>query len=239
MSRFIFGVTRGSQVYGTATPESDIDTLAVLCEERLAEYAYRQMQGQGLPATTETKVALGDATRMDLLNFVRLSLDGNPNIVEVWFTPERHFTCNDIRIVHSLHELAPQLLTKRLLFKVLGYANSQLALIDRHDRPTGRLGEARKAIVEKYGYDTKAAAHVYRLLTTGLDITRCGKILLPLPKHRIPTYQQFRQDEFPDWRNQLELLRRALEQDLDQWDAPMTPDPTDFREFVRLVVEGS
>lgn len=235
--KHVFDVLRGSQVYGTATPESDIDMLRVDSEESLDEYAFRHLRGHGLPETTEGKGPLGDITCMDFMQFVRLSLDGNPNMVEVWFTPEEHFTCNDIRIVHTLHELAPQLLTKRLLYKILGYARSQLELIQRHDRPTGRLGEARKAIVEKYGYDTKAAAHTYRLLSTGREIIRGTKPLLPLSPLRCQIYTAFRQAEFRDPVEVLNEYKTDLETLIESTDLPLTPEPDDFQEFIRMVVE--
>lgn len=235
--KHVFDVLRGSQVYGTATPESDIDTLSVGCKDSLAEYAFAQMQNQGLPPTLEVKGDLGDATSMDLLNFVRLSLDGNPNMVEVWFTPEEHFTCQDVRIVHTMHELAPQLLTKRLLYKILGYARSQLELIQRHDRPTGRLGEARKAIIEKYGYDTKAAAHAFRLMYIGYCITRDCQQFLPLHEPQRQTYMEYRTNQIENPTSVLKAMWGMLHEATENSTLPLTPYPDDFQEFIRMVVE--
>ncbi len=40
----------------------------------------------------------------------------------------------------------------------------------------GYMGEKRKKLVEQFGYDTKNAAHLVRLLRMGIEVLREGKV---------------------------------------------------------------
>ena len=56
-----------------------------------------------------------------------------------------------------------------------GYAYSQLDKMEKWEHK-GFLGDKRKALVEKFGYDTKNAAHLIRLLRMGIEFLSTGHL---------------------------------------------------------------
>lgn len=58
-----------------------------------------------------------------------------------------------------------------------GYARSQMKRMEESSTKgyKGRLGEKRKQIVKKIGYDTKNASHLIRLLRMGIEFLRDGQ----------------------------------------------------------------
>ena len=56
-----------------------------------------------------------------------------------------------------------------------GYAYAQLKRME-HLATQGYMGEKRKQLVEKYGYDCKNAAHCIRLLKMGMEFLTTGEL---------------------------------------------------------------
>jgi hypothetical protein len=56
----------------------------------------------------------------------------------------------------------------------VGYARGQLYKMTHGSVGTGYMGEKRKALVERFGYDCKNAAHLIRLLHMGSEFHREG-----------------------------------------------------------------
>ena len=111
-----------------------------------------------------------DVVIYSLEKAMRLLLKGNPNIVGMlWLRNESYLRISD----HGQHlmELREQFLSQRMYHSFIGYAHGQF------DNMTsgafrGYMGEKRKQLVERFGYDTKNASHLIRLLTMGIELTK-------------------------------------------------------------------
>lgn len=70
--------------------------------------------------------------------------------------------------------------TKRAFYSFGGYAHAQLSQMTRGEYH-GYMGDKRKELVQKYGYDTKNAAHLIRLLRMGKEFLLDG--ILNVKRH--------------------------------------------------------
>ena len=81
----IFEAITGSQLYGTATPESDVDYRGICIppmEVLLNPFENFKQQDKGFKEEDRTLYALGQ--------WLKLCADSNPNIVELLFVPEQN-----------------------------------------------------------------------------------------------------------------------------------------------------
>lgn len=212
--RVLFKVLSGSRAHGLDTAESDHDTRGVCIPPKHFLFGlsqFEQWQSEG-----------GDHVLFSLQKFVRLALDGNPNIIETLFTRPQDWL--------ETHSLASLLLDKRRIFlsKKVGlkfgrYAIHQLQKIERHykwltteppiqpkpsdfgaiatenspkfpDTASERAyrgavkhhrsyrewrknrNPKRAKLEEKFGYDTKHAMHLCRLLNMGCEILETEQV---------------------------------------------------------------
>ncbi len=154
----------GSRLYGTNRPDSDIDIRGVMLESPESMFT--------LAPEFEQYEYMGeqDVTIYGFRKFCKLAAANNPNILELLFCPTENtfLQSYDWRLVHAQrHAFLSQQVRKRYG----GYAHSQLKLIDRHNKGEVHTRTHAK-FVEQFGYDTKAAAHLMRL------VMQCEKILM-------------------------------------------------------------
>jgi hypothetical protein len=175
----------GSGVHGIAIAGTDDhDEMGVYIEppghvvglRRPADYYVFRTQPEGSrsgPGDT-------DLVMYSLRKYLRLATKGNPTALLPLFAP------TDAVIVltpfgEELRELAPAVLSRRAVYRFLGYMNAQ------RDRllGVGRRGGVpnRPDLIERYGYDVKYASHALRLAYQGLEIARDGFLTLPMPEH--------------------------------------------------------
>jgi predicted nucleotidyltransferase len=218
-SNLIYKVIAGSQAYGLARPESDVDVRGVCIPPKAYLLGLREFEQY----ENETH----DLVIFALKKFVRLALGCNPNIIEMLFTAPEH--------VLFINALGERLRASRELFltKQAGetfsrYAIAQLRRIERHHRwiiapPSappvpedfggrphrGRLkfpdqdaerayhaahkhwehyekwrrerNPARAELEARFGYDTKHAMHLMRLLRMGREILSEGEVRVQRP----------------------------------------------------------
>ena len=79
----LYRYVRGSQAYGTATPQSDTDEGAVYLEP------IEQVLGLGLDFQEEISDDKHDITWYGLKKYMNLLCSSNPNILESLFVPDR------------------------------------------------------------------------------------------------------------------------------------------------------
>lgn len=117
----------GSRSYGTQLPTSDWDVRGIFCADRVNVCTpFFPIREQNIPAMEDAKV-------YEVANFLKLYLDGNPNILESLWVDEE-----DI-LVHSeayklLRNYRSELLSKKVAFTFTGYALSQLKRIKGHNK---------------------------------------------------------------------------------------------------------
>lgn len=68
---------------------------------------------------------------------------------------------------------------------------------------TGGVGEKRRLVIDKCGYDVKSASHVIRLLSEGIELMTTGQLTFPRPE--VDTLRRIRAGEYP-----LEEIERSF-----------------------------
>jgi predicted nucleotidyltransferase len=99
-----------------------------------------------------------DVTIYNIAKYFRLCANGNPNMIDSLFVPERCITFSN-EIGNLVHENRHLFLSKKCWHTFKGYAYSQLRKMTTK-KPKGK----RIATIEKYGYDVKFAYNLVRLL---------------------------------------------------------------------------
>jgi hypothetical protein len=165
--RTIFKCITGSHLYGTNTPESDIDYYEVFFEPK--EW-YLGLKAVHDPKGKMTVTDDVDTTRHEFRHFLRLCLAYNPNIVEVLHSPEM-MTKGHIAML--LYANRSRFVSQRSIKALVGYAIRMRADVLETWR-TGKQGCKRKSLIDQFGYDTKAASHAYRLAYAAARLSATG-----------------------------------------------------------------
>ncbi len=193
---------RGSHSHGTYVPPSDptgiddIDILACYIPPDLSDYFGIQKSERG----KDIKLREWDCAAYEIRHMARLLLGANPNLMcALWADDYIYLDAAGKRLVSGRSLFA----SKVAAASFSGYAYSQLKRMThisgeseccageqfhlggcplKADRgrgsskkfATGFMGQKRKALVEKHGYDTKNAAHLIRLLRMGVEFLSDG-----------------------------------------------------------------
>lgn len=111
----------GSQVYGTDTPESDVDIGRVLLEPKT--HIFGIQKADKLKQKIDDEL---DIREMFLRRFIKLCADGNPNTLEWLYTPDEHILHIDPLFRTFIWDNRDVLLNrKKLIASHLGFAKSQ------------------------------------------------------------------------------------------------------------------
>jgi predicted nucleotidyltransferase len=115
-----------------------------------------------------------DVVVYEVKKFMSLLLKNNPNVLgTLWLAPNlyTHMSEEGRLLVDNRHLF----LSKQCYSSFCGYAHSQLHRMT-HMAFEGYMGQKRKELVAKNGYDTKNAAHLVRLLRMGIEALTEGHI---------------------------------------------------------------
>jgi predicted nucleotidyltransferase len=170
-TRAIYLVRSGSHAYGTNTPTSDVDTRGVCIPPD--EYIL------GLREWEQFEDKERDTTIYSLHKFVRLALNCNPNIVELLHVRDEDIL-NTTESGRYLRDHRSLFVTKRAFKTFGGYAYAQLQMIQKGK--TAKHG-SHVGLVEQFGYDTKNAMHLIRILRMGCEILQSGLVQTFRPDH--------------------------------------------------------
>jgi predicted nucleotidyltransferase len=151
----------------------DIDLMGVFTAPK-AHYIGLDQQKQTIDRMIKLENVILDCVFYELRHFVKLLLKGNPNVLSMlWLKPEHYIYIND-----TIRELIVErriFASRQSFHSFAGYAASQLNRMERYSL-NGYMGEKRKALVDKYGYDCKNAAHLIRLLSMCIEFMHTGKL---------------------------------------------------------------
>ena len=169
---------RGSVAHNMYVPNTDpnsiedIDLMGVYMAP--LEYYVGLGLGRRYRKSIEKFVGKYDVVHYELRKFVNLLIKSNPNVLSLLWLRDNHY-------IHKTH-WANLLIENRDLFvsklayqSFTGYAYAQLKRME-HLATQGYMGEKRKQLVEKYGYDCKNAAHCIRLLKMGMEFLTTGEL---------------------------------------------------------------
>lgn len=115
-----------------------------------------------------------DIVIYEVRKFIRLLLKNNPNVMGLlWLRPQDYIkiTPQGQKLIDNRSVFA----SKQAFYSFTGYANGQLKRMT-HYKFEGYMGEKRKKLVDRYGFDTKNAAHLIRLLRMGAEFLRTEQL---------------------------------------------------------------
>lgn len=166
---------RGSVAHGTYVPSSDpnsIDDVDLIGFVIPGSEHYFGLHEWGSHGTREIKEGELDVVLYEWRKFVGLLAKGNPNVLSTLFVEAP----NILLIGSEAAELRRSrnlFLSRDLYHPFIGYAHGQLK---RMQSPhfEGYMGEKRKALVERFGYDVKNGAHCLRILRLGYELLSTG-----------------------------------------------------------------
>jgi predicted nucleotidyltransferase len=121
----IFMTLHGSQLYGTSTPESDMDVKGIAIPPKEYLYGFQQNFEQAIQSEPV------DLVIYSLQKFMKLAADCNPNIIELLFAdPDKWIV--SIGIFKKLYDNRHAFLSMKARHTFAGYAFSQLKRIKSH-----------------------------------------------------------------------------------------------------------
>ncbi len=157
----------GSRAYGLETPNSDDDYQGIA----LPPISWLI----GFPPADHAHTVVShypdDRTVHTLTKFCRLALQANPTLLDSLF-------CRDQDVVYQtitgqiLRQHRDWFLSQRVYAAYSGYARDQLRRMRNHNTPQGSHAD----LIARYGYDTKNAMHLIRLLLMAKTALQDGRI---------------------------------------------------------------
>lgn len=180
------GIT-GSYAYGMSDDLSDMDIIGICIPPKdlifphlAGEIPGFGTQKQRFDIYLQHRIEILSENRTydfsiySIVKFFDLAMRNNPNILEMLYIPNNcvlHYTA----IYSHLRHNRSLFLHKGAYHKHIGYCFSQLNKISKRSNSTN---EKRADLIEKYGFDTKFAAHAVRLILQCEQILTTGEIVL-------------------------------------------------------------
>jgi predicted nucleotidyltransferase len=175
---------RGSIAHGTYQPPAeptaidDVDVIGVVIPDATN---YLGLHEWGSRGTKEVKKEHCDAVYYELRKFVQLLLQGNPNVLSTLWLPD-NLIIRSSSEWESLLDIRSAFVGKHVFNAFFGYAQAQLKkMFATEGMFAGYMGDKRKQLVKQFGYDTKNASHLIRLLRQGIEFIETGNLVVVRP----------------------------------------------------------
>jgi uncharacterized protein len=173
---------RGSISHGTYEPNKNpnsIDDKDILaCVVPPLEY-YFGLKEFGSRGTQEAFIGEYDIVIYELRKLVRMLAQGNPNVLSMlWLEPTDYIKVTPAG--QMLIDNRGLFIGKHVYNSFVGYARGQLHRMT-HNAFEGYMGAKRKALVDKFSFDTKNACHLIRLLRMSIEFLVEGKLYVRRP----------------------------------------------------------
>jgi hypothetical protein len=222
----------GSSLHGTSVSEyDDLDLMGICIEPPDAVIGYKSFEqyewktAWERPGERANRSGPGDVdkTVYSLRKWMRLAMNGNPTVLNVFFTPR-----DKIKVVTNAGEellgrMPKYVLSSKAGDRFIGYLKTQRECMLSH---YGKGRDCtRPELIEKYGFDTKFAGHMIRLGFQGAELMDTGKITLPMPPSERQVVTDIRTGK-ATLRECLDLAEQ-LEHDLKRFTetSPLRPEP--------------
>lgn len=171
---------RGSYAQNTYIPNTDPDSIddIDLMGVYIAPPEYYVGLGRGRVYTKAVERFIGewDVVSYEIRKFFNLLLKANPNVMSLVWLNKKHYLPAEFQEYGNLIVKNRDAFSSKLAYNsFLGYANGQLHKME-HFKFEGYMGDKRKKLVEKHGYDTKNASHLIRLLRMGIEFLETGSM---------------------------------------------------------------
>lgn len=173
----VLGGYRGSIAHGTYEPNSEpesIDDKDLMYVVVPSDSYYTGIDNFGSKGTIEFQHEDWDVVAYEARKMISLLLKGNPNVLSLLWLPDERYVLRS-RAGDHLIENREAFVSKQVYHSFNGYAYGQLHRMT-HGANLGYMGAKRKGLVERFGYDTKNAAHLIRLLRMGIEFLNEGQL---------------------------------------------------------------
>lgn len=169
---------RGSIAHGTYMPNTDpnsvddIDLMGITVPPNDFYYGLREFGSRG---TQEIKIDPYDIVLYESRKAISLLGKGNPNIISLLWLPDEMYL--DLKAAGSFLIESRRVFSTKAAYKPFrGYAKSQMDKMYTGAKQ-GYMGDKREALLKQFGYDTKNASHLIRLLRQGIEFLETGEIV--------------------------------------------------------------
>lgn len=168
---------RGSIAHGTYLPNKDPfsvddkDVIGICIPPIDCYFGLKEFGSRG---TKEIMEGEWDIVLFEIRKAIRLLEKGSPNILSIlWLQPNHYLKITDAgKLLLDNRNL---FVGKHVYHSFVGYAHGQLHRMT-HSACKGYMGEKRKKLVKKFGYDVKNAQHLIRLLRQGIEFLTDGEL---------------------------------------------------------------
>lgn len=170
----IFLGYRGSVAHGTHVPPEDpnstddTDIMGVFVGSLPHYFGFDNKD------THEKFINEWDSVSYEVRKMFSLLLKCNPNVLSMLWLP-KHLIIHEDEFGRLIRENKYIFVSKQAYHAFSGYAYGQLKRMEQFECH-GYMGEKRRALVTKHGYDTKNAAHLIRLLRMGIEFLTDGEL---------------------------------------------------------------
>jgi predicted nucleotidyltransferase len=231
---------RGSVAHGTYRPNTepnsidDKDLMGVVVPGVEWIAGLRQFGSAG---TLEVQRDPWDIVIYDYRKALRLLAKGNPNVLCLLWLPEDMYI--ELKPAGQMLRAERELFATKSSFDPFrGYANSQLEKMQRGAH-LGYMGEKRRRLVEKHGYDTKNASHLIRILRQGIEFLKTGSLQVIRPDAEELLAIKNGAWSLEEVRREAERLDRDLEAASHQSSLPDAPDFDAINKLAVAMAEAS
>lgn len=166
---------RGSVAHNMYVPNTDPNSIDDI--DMMGVYLAPTSHYVGLFPSKEVEekfIGKYDVVSYEFRKLVGMLLKSNPNVLGMLWLRENHYL-HKTDVGQLLIDNREIFVSKLAYKSFTGYAYSQLKRMT-HNANEGYMGAKRKALVEKYGYDCKNAAHCIRLLRMGMEFLVTGEV---------------------------------------------------------------
>ena len=210
---------RGSQTHGTDNEQSDEDYFGVVVPPTRRLIGLSQFDNWKYPEEKELDVNI-----FSFRKYVGLLIKNNPTVLEtLWL--RRIDYCNSgtkhaFRVLMQNRDMFSSL---RAYHAFSGYAYDQLRRMEQ-GATNARMGAKRKAIVAKYGYDTKNASHLLRLYRMGIEFVETGELTVYRPDRAELLAVKNGEWSLEDVKTEAEILHERMRDAKETSPLPKEPD---------------
>lgn len=221
---------RGSMAHGMWTspkdnPNSidDRDVISIVVPP--LEYYIGFHKEFGSKGTTEIKKNEWDILIYELRKTINMLYKGNPNILSLLWTDD-NYIISQTPAGEILRNHRDIFVGRHVYQSFIGYAKAQFVKMER-GAYRGYMGERRKALVDKYGYDVKCGAHLIRLLRMGIEFLSTGQLQVDRGNYDAAELLSIKHGEWSleKVRSEAGHLFRRAEDVYDKCTLPDHPDP--------------
>jgi predicted nucleotidyltransferase len=246
----IYLVVMGSYAYGVSDDQSDLDIYGICVppKDNVFPHLRGEIPGFGRQIQrfeqwqqhhifdSDARGGKGqeyDFSVYSIVAYFRLCMENNPNMVDSLFAP--------VDCIRHMNAVGRMIRDNRRLFlhrgcwhKLKGYAFSQMAKIQNR---TAENSPERQALIEKYGFDTKFAYHVVRLLDEAEQILTTGDLDL---RRNAEQLKAIRRGEWSLERIQahFQAKERELEEVYNRSELPWGPDEAEIKSLLLRCLEA-